>query len=192
MKTNFKSVFLGCVGVGKSSIVQRMVWNRFNGDHQSTIGAAFSKVGNVEIWDTAGQERFKSIVPMYIRNAANAMIVFDATNEYTFKEATGYWWRLATEASPKPRIVLIRNKSDMLNNDEEPRRWDYAERWAFDHDAWFFETSAKNGSGIESLYNFLNEGTVPQQRMMQLDFADDDDDDTNKFFQYLPNRCCQN
>ena len=34
-----------------------------------------------EIWDTAGQERFRSLAPMYYRNAQAAIVVFDMTVE---------------------------------------------------------------------------------------------------------------
>lgn len=38
------------------------------------------KVIAFQIWDTAGQERFKSLVPMYVRGAHIAMIVYDVTD----------------------------------------------------------------------------------------------------------------
>lgn len=51
------------------------------------IAAFLAKICSIEdriikfdIWDTAGQERFRSLAPMYYRNAAAAMIVFDVTN----------------------------------------------------------------------------------------------------------------
>lgn len=43
-----------------------------------------------QIWDTAGQERFRSLVPMYLRDADIALLVYDITsqvglNDYCFK-----------------------------------------------------------------------------------------------------------
>jgi Ras-related protein Rab-5C len=37
------------------------------------------KVIKFEIWDTAGQERFRSLSPMYYRNAQSAVVVYDVT-----------------------------------------------------------------------------------------------------------------
>ena len=38
----------------------------------------------LQIWDTAGQERFRSMAPMYYRNAKAAILVFDVTKEQSF------------------------------------------------------------------------------------------------------------
>jgi small GTP-binding protein len=57
-------------------------------DRESTIGAAFltqtislddTTTVKFEIWDTAGQERYKSLAPMYYRNANCAVVVYDIT-----------------------------------------------------------------------------------------------------------------
>lgn len=148
-----KTVFLGSANVGKTSIVQRLVWDRFDQKRQSTIGAAFSKIGNLEIWDTAGQERFKSIVPMYTRNAATVVIVYDATEFDSYQQATGFWYNLSiNETEPTTRIVLVRNKSDCIL---APAHWDDAETWSYDHKVTFVETSAKEGTGIDELLDIL-------------------------------------
>ncbi|KAL8987121.1 MAG: hypothetical protein Q9177_003640, partial [Variospora cf. flavescens] len=67
---------------GQSSLDQ------FDDYRESTIGAAFltqtislddSTTVKFEIWDTAGQERYKSLAPMYYRNANCAVVVYDIT-----------------------------------------------------------------------------------------------------------------
>jgi small GTP-binding protein len=74
--------------VGKSSIVLRFVKDQFDSYRESTIGAAFltqtisldeNTTVKFEIWDTAGQERYKSLAPMYYRNANCAVVVYDIT-----------------------------------------------------------------------------------------------------------------
>lgn len=62
--------------------------DQFDDYRESTIGAAFltqtisldeSTTVKFEIWDTAGQERYKSLAPMYYRNANCAVVVYDIT-----------------------------------------------------------------------------------------------------------------
>lgn len=40
-----------------------------------------------EIWDTAGQERYKSLAPMYYRNANCAVVVYDITQAVRYSQA---------------------------------------------------------------------------------------------------------
>lgn len=70
--------------------VQRLTGeqDQFDDYRESTIGAAFltqtialddNTTVKFEIWDTAGQERYKSLAPMYYRNANCAVVVYDIT-----------------------------------------------------------------------------------------------------------------
>lgn len=44
----------------------------------------------LNIWDTAGDERFRSIMPLYYRDAEIAILVFDLTEAESFK-GIDYW-----------------------------------------------------------------------------------------------------
>ena len=46
------------------------------------------KVIKFEIWDTAGQERFRSLSPMYYRNAQAAVVVYDVTKAVSLELLT--------------------------------------------------------------------------------------------------------
>ena len=46
----------------------------------SKIAIVKNDVIHFQIWDTAGQERYKSLVPMYLRGAHIAFIVYDITD----------------------------------------------------------------------------------------------------------------
>ena len=71
----------------------RFVDNVWSGNLLSTIGVDFKfKTLNVQnrkiklqIWDTAGSEAFRSIVSAYYRGADAVVLVFDATDKYTFE-----------------------------------------------------------------------------------------------------------
>lgn len=106
-----KVVLIGKANVGKTSILNQLIYNKYNQYSDSTIGASFfSKEydflysteefklykcdSNIEgkkqikiklaIWDTAGQERYNSLVPMYYRNAHIIFFVNEATQQLLF------------------------------------------------------------------------------------------------------------
>lgn len=101
-----KIVIVGATDVGKTSITMRYCHGSFSTPTSATIGASFLQkriiVGGddasggrgggarrkmtLQIWDTAGQERFRSMAPMYYRNAKAAILVFDLLNESTFEK----------------------------------------------------------------------------------------------------------
>ena len=72
----FKFIVVGDPGVGKTTLVQKFVSNKFSRIYDTTIGVEYNmkvldingKKIRVELWDTAGQERFLSIVKSYYRN----------------------------------------------------------------------------------------------------------------------------
>ena len=115
MYNNKKIVILGDSAVGKTSILLRYLFDKFKVTSESTIGAAYSsklfidKEGNkekIEFWDTAGQERYKSLVPMYYRDAHGALIVYDITNEQSIKEAHRWLSELKMKG-PKNVIKIL-------------------------------------------------------------------------------------
>jgi len=117
-----KLVLLGEAAVGKSSVVLRFVQNDFQENKEPTIGAAFltqkcrleDKVIKFEIWDTAGQERFHSLAPMYYRNAAAAVVVYDVTNAPSLDKAKSWVKELQRQSNPNIVIAFVGNKVDLV------------------------------------------------------------------------------
>ncbi|CCW61911.1 unnamed protein product [Phytomonas sp. EM1] len=180
----YKVVLLGESGVGKSSLAQRLVKREWSETLNSTVGASFfrypCRVGDVdvcfEIWDTAGQERYKSLASMYYRGAAAALIVYDITSYDTYECALN-WVRELSTNSPETIITLVGNKNDL----ESSRRVSTEEcrRYATEVGVFFTEASAKNGNGVQEMFdeiaktlvetknpNSVREGRVivPEQR----------------------------
>ncbi|GAA5838342.1 hypothetical protein JCM9279_003210 [Rhodotorula babjevae] len=125
-----KLVLLGESAVGKSSVVLRFCQNDFQPNKEPTIGAAFltqrcrleDKVIKFEIWDTAGQERFRSLSPMYYRNAQAAVVVYDVTKSASLDQAKTWVKELQRQANPNIVIALAGNKIDLVrpSSDDEP------------------------------------------------------------------------
>eukprot|EP01094_Clydonella_sp_ATCC50884_P018262 TRINITY_DN3359_c1_g1_i4.p1 TRINITY_DN3359_c1_g1~~TRINITY_DN3359_c1_g1_i4.p1 ORF type:complete len:234 (+),score=76.84 TRINITY_DN3359_c1_g1_i4:81-704(+) len=152
-----KLVLLGDQNVGKSSLVLQFVNGKFFETREPTIGAAFlAKTVTVddqaikfEIWDTAGQERYHSLAPMYYREAAAALVVFDITSQDTFDRAQKWLTELYKAGSDDMVIALVGNKSDLPGREVDTST---AKEFAKEQSLLFQETSAKLDKGVDDVF----------------------------------------
>ena len=156
---HYKIIFLGDQYVGKSSILNRFYQDKFEPDYQATIGLDFHSK-NTEIngesirlllYDTAGQEKFKSLIPMYIRDANIILVVYDITVKESFIH-TEHWVNETKDLRREDAIfALIGNKTDLEDKRQVTSK--EAEDFANEKGFIFHEVSAKNGDGVEDLFN---------------------------------------
>ena len=141
------------------------MYDQFDSTYQATIGIDFlsktmhldDQTVRLQLWDTAGQERFRSLIPSYIRDSNVAIIVYDISNEKSFKRNTKWIqggdegelreWNLhhlsdvREQRGNDVQIFLVGNKTDL----EEKRMVsvDEGEQCAIENKVRFLETSAK-------------------------------------------------
>merc|ERR1712230_241865 len=162
----FKLVLLGESAVGKSSLVLRFVKDQFDDYRESTIGAAFltqtialddNTTVKFEIWDTAGQERYKSLAPMYYRNANCAVVVYDITQASSLDKAKSWVKELQRQANENIIIALAGNKLDLVTSQPDKRAISTADAEAYAKEAGllFFETSAKTSENVRELFTSI-------------------------------------
>lgn len=157
----FKILLIGDSGVGKSSLMLNFTDECFTETYISTIGVDFkirtlevdSKTVRLQIWDTAGQERFKTITTAYYRNANGILIVYDITDNDSFKNVSKWLEDIDHYSNEKVYKVLVGNKADL----QPKRAVDYAEakNFADTHNISFMETSAKTSNNVEQLFATL-------------------------------------
>jgi len=150
----------------QSSIVLRFVKDQFDSFRESTIGAAFltqtisldeNTTVKFEIWDTAGQERYKSLAPMYYRNANCAVVVYDITQSSSLDKAKAWVKELQRQANENIIIALAGNKLDLVTEQPDKRAIPTADAEAYAREAGllFFETSAKTAENVRELFTAI-------------------------------------
>ena len=193
IKKNLKTtlVFLGNAAVGKSSIIRRTMKGIFDCYSESTIGAAFAsysktyfdRIVRFEIWDTAGQERYRSITPLYYRNATSVFLVYDITDKATFLRAKEYLDELKKHNTGIPVIVLVGNKLDLGHKRKVPKSEAliFTEQNSIHH----CEVSAKSGQNIDKLFEIVAKNLPEKQPESDSKIVISSSDDEN-----ISSTCC--
>lgn len=167
---SFKILLLGDAAVGKTSLVQRFVHDRFDSSYLMTIGMEPSekhvdlKDGTrvaLSIWDLAGQERFRFIRHTFYTGAKAALLVYDLTRAATIKNVHK-WSKEFTENCGKDVIkVLVGNKEDLKDQiavSKEECEEAHLKMKSHSH----FRTSALTGSRVDDAFAEIAELLVKQ------------------------------
>ena len=153
-----KYIIIGDSAVGKSNILTRYVYEKFNEEFQSTLGVEFAaknaiinnKIFRIQIWDTAGQESFRSITRAYYKNSVCAFIVYDITSRTSFESVKSWLDDIQKQCPQTTFLVLVGNKIDLEN--ERQILYEEGASFAEKNNMLFVETSAKTGQNIENLF----------------------------------------
>ncbi|XP_053977031.1 ras-related protein Rab-24-like [Hylaeus volcanicus] len=162
-RVDLKVVLLGNAAVGKTSLVERFVNERFNESlsYQNTIGAAFAAKqiqhdGNkfiMGIWDTAGSEKYDAMTRIYYRGAKAAVVCYDITKLNTFQRAK-FWVRELRSVEEDCKVYICGTKKDILDHGAIPSpEIDVVETYTTGIQAKFFITSSKTGENVAELFN---------------------------------------
>ena len=155
-----KVVLLGDGGVGKSSLIQRFVSNKFDPSLFHTIGVEFLNKDiavdgghyTLQIWDTAGQERFKSLRTPFYRGTDCCLLTFAIDDSQSFQNIAMWKKEFLYYADVKDPenfpFVVLGNKSDLSAdrkvNGEEAKAW-----CTQNGRLPYFETSAKDAVNVD-------------------------------------------
>lgn len=166
--TKGKVVVIGEFSVGKTMLTNRFVLQHVPQKAEPTIGAAFqlrtvlmpggTQAVKFEIWDTAGSERYRSLMPMYYRDASAAIVCYDICNARSFDRVTSWIddFRKSAEQSdtnPNPLVVLVGTKSDLAAlPGKREISLDVAQQFAKQEGLTHFETSAKQNENITEVF----------------------------------------
>ena len=158
-----KIVILGEGRVGKTSILSKYFYKKFNEGEKSTINPAFyekdvtykGKNVHLKFWDTAGQEQFNAISTMYYQGAVGALLVYDVSIFETF-EKVKTWVNTLQEAVGKDIIFVIAgNKFDLMDKNKMEQQKQKVDSYCAKEHCKHFYTSAKTGFNLDDTFDSL-------------------------------------
>jgi len=174
-KVLLKVIILGDSGVGKTSLMNRYVIDKFSQQYKATIGADFltkeievdGRLVTMQIWDTAGQERFQSLGVAFYRGADACVLVYDVTDAKSFDNMDSWMEEFLIQASPRNQdsfpFVVLGNKSDLESNRQVALS--KAQTWcAKKGKIPTFETSAKTAVNVEQAFLTVARNALEQEQ----------------------------
>uniref|UniRef100_A0A1D1Z3Y9 Ras-related protein Rab7 n=1 Tax=Anthurium amnicola TaxID=1678845 RepID=A0A1D1Z3Y9_9ARAE len=164
-RTLLKVIVLGDSGVGKTSLMNQYVHQKFSQQYKATIGADFvtkellieDRLVTLQIWDTAGQERFRSLGVAFYRGADCCILVYDVNVLKSFDTLDTWHDEFLNQASPSdPKtfpFILLGNKVDIDGGNSRVVSEKKAREWCASKGSIpYFETSAKEDYNIDAAF----------------------------------------
>jgi len=164
-----KVLLTGAAAVGKTSLVQRFIKNRFAANYKLTVGVDIltkdvefkqGEIATLSIWDIGGQQRFEFIRSTFYKGAAGALLVFDLTREQTYIETRKWLTEIRQFSNQDIPFVLIGNKTDLIEDVGEVIDRDEARAFAEKEGSIYIETSAKSGINVDGAFTELTRRIV--------------------------------
>ena len=175
-----KIIFTGDSGVGKTSIINSIMGQKFSAEYEPSIGVDFfsktvrykGKLIKLQIWDSAGQEKFRSLIPNYIRGSSLIFLIFDVAKKESFQHLNE-WIKFITDIE-NGNIVIIGNKIDLKEREVTKEE---AEKFCKDVKYEYYEVSAKEGTNINNvlytsvaslpIFNAINVEGLPKENIIE-------------------------
>ena len=153
--TRHKIIFVGDAGVGKTTIIGRIMDNPFSEVYEPSIGVDFMSKNikyqgqniKLQMWDTAGQEKYKGLIPSYVRNSSIVFLVYDISSKPSFDNIPN--WINFIKSIENTTLVLCGNKIDL---DKREVKKEEGEELAKKEGISFFEVSAKTDENIKNMF----------------------------------------
>lgn len=162
-----KIVLLGDSNVGKTSLVQRYVYDSLSPDVGRTIGAVLhvkkleidGVVHKMVIWDLGGQESFAALREQYCANASASFFVFDRTRLETLQNIDEWLNALYSSAGKMP-VIAVENKIDLETVITDEQIKGMLEARELIH----LQTSAIENTNVDSAFRELVQKIVSEKK----------------------------
>lgn len=166
---------IGDFGVGKTSLIRRLVDRQFSDEYLSTVGVKISRktiilentkqqenvTAKLLIWDLEGHTKFKGIAPTYLQGASGVLIVADVSRTETVERISEHI-KLFSSVNPKGSIIIALNKVDLIDEEKLALLVEISHSIGQDKVIAVYTTSAKTGKDVDEIFHKLAYTMVEQ------------------------------
>ena len=168
----FKILVVGDGGVGKSTMIQRLITGHFV-PMKITIGTdllTWSTTRDdidikLQIWDFAGEKRFRFFLPNYSRGAQGCILCFDISR-YTSFQNLQEWFDIVKDNTNDIIFFLVGLKADLSDSRRTVQKEEAVEFKNEHNIPFLIETSSKTGVNNTNLFETLVEAMLKKRELI--------------------------
>ncbi|MFX1364971.1 MAG: Rab family GTPase [Promethearchaeota archaeon] len=157
----YKICIFGDSGVGKTTLIDRYITNKYHEYIKSTLGATihikyfYFENGQIilQVWDFGGEDRFKFLIPSYAKGSSGGIFMFDLTNYESLTNIVN-WLPEIRKIMGKLPILMVGSKLDL----EQQRicKKEEALDLLYSHKLYaYLECSSKTGENVEIVFKIM-------------------------------------
>jgi small GTP-binding protein len=169
----FKIVVVGDGGVGKSTMIHRLITGHFVpmkitiGTDLASYDLEFEDISvKLQIWDFAGEKRFRFFLPNYARGAQGCLLCYDITRYTSFQNIKEWYDIVKENTNTETVFLLVGGKADLASyrrTVETKDAEDFQKEFNIPH---FVETSSKTGENNRNVFELLTEAMLKQRELL--------------------------
>lgn len=189
-----KTAVIGDYGVGKTSIVNRYINDKFSINEMHTLGVDFlikevdfkENKYKLQIWDTAGQEKFDCIVNSYIRDINACILVYDVNCLKSFNRVKKWYQKVLELNEDKIYVCLVGTKTDINLREVGKKELEiFINKYSLE----YAECSSKQNNNIKPIFfNLINkiDDMVKKEEITLRTYGDFEETKSKK----IKEKCC--
>ena len=166
----YKVIVIGDYNTGKSAILNRLLYDRFDSSYSVTVSVEYSTKSFeidgesilLQIWDSAGQDKFRSLVRVFFVGVVAVFLTYSIDNRNSFDNLDKWLGDAREKANEGAIIVLVGNKSDLNREVQYDEGLNYMKNNNLD---FFFETSAMSGDNILIVFEDAARKILEKERL---------------------------
>lgn len=169
----FKIVVVGDGGVGKSTMIQRLITGQFVpmkitiGTDLASYDMNFEDISvKLQIWDFAGERRFRFFLPNYARGAQGCILCYDITRYTSFQNLKEWYDIVKQNTKTETVFLLVGGKADLASYRRTVQRTEAEEFQKELNIPYFFETSSKTGENNKNAFEMLTEAMLKKRKLI--------------------------